>query len=496
VSKDYSYSRRFGRWLERFGFTDEPFALYEADQERSYLPYFFVDRPYLHDVLGDPAHPQTAFLMAGRGKGKTATREMVAYECAHARLRRRALAVRYYDFSLLLEQARGDLSRLTARHHIRTIARHIFRALTEDVPPTYFDLLEETERAFLMGYAAEFADPISSLKLGQILPDESVQLDWDALSPLETLETLSGLVTQLGQSPEARYQALYVLVDRVDETAAGPEAAVPLLKPLASEGPLLEMARVAFKFFLPIEVGEQLRQTASLRPDRVCMRTITWDEAALRNMVQQRLSYYSEGRIERLGELCTSGAKFSAMERLICACEGSPRTLLRLCRALIHHHVAHADETSTLITHTELIDTLRDFEHRLEAERAPLAPIGVTETTPSAPVVPPESGLYLDKKGHVWVDGELLTPALSQLEFRLLEALYRQAPEIVPHETLIEAIWPSSAWMSGETTHSMDEQNLRKLIARLRDRLKPGEPEQRSRFVKNVRGRGYWLEVS
>ena len=495
MSREYGFSRRLWRWLERFGFTDDPFALYEADQERPYLPYFFVDRPYLHDVLGDPARPQAAFLMAGRGAGKTATREMVAYECAHARLRRRALAVRYYDFSPLLEQVQGDLALLNARHHIRTIVRYTLKTLAEDVPPTYFDLLEEMDRALLMGYAAEFADPISRLKLGRILPDEPVQLDWDALSPLEMLESLAELVIQLGQSPEARYQALYVLVDRVDETAAGPKAAVPLLKPLVSEGPLLQMAHVAFKFFLPIEVGEHLRQAVALRPDRLCIRTITWNEAALRKMVRQRLSYYSEDKIERLEELCTSGAKASAMERLIRACEGSPRTLLRLCQALIHHHVAHADATSTLITHTELIDTLRDFEHRLEVERAPLSPIVTTRTAPSVPVVPPESGLYLDVSGHVWVDGEPLTSPLSQLEFRLLEALYRQTPEIVPHEALIEAVWPSSAWTSDESTYGMDEQNLRKLIARLRKQLEPEASGQRSRFVKNVRGRGYWLKV-
>ena len=64
-----SFSHRLWRWLEGFGFTDDPFALYEADQERSYLPYFFVDRAYLHGVLGNPARPQTAFLMAGRGGG-------------------------------------------------------------------------------------------------------------------------------------------------------------------------------------------------------------------------------------------------------------------------------------------------------------------------------------------------------------------------------------------------------------------------------------------
>jgi len=494
MSKRDSYSRRLGRWLERLGLIDDPFALYEADREGLYLPYFFVDRPYVHDVLGDPDRPQAAFLMAGRGAGKTATREMVAYECAHARLRRRALAVRYLDFSPLLEQTEGDLTQINVRHHVRTIVRCILKTLAEDVPPTYFDLLEGIDRSLLMGYVTRFADPVTRLKLSRIVQEEAVQLSWDDLSPLETLETLTEIATHMGQSSDVRYQALYVLVDRVDETSAGPEAAVPLLRPLVSQGPLLEMAYLAFKFFLPIEVGEQLRQTIVLRPDRLCIRTITWNETALRKMIQQRLSYFSEGRIQRMEELCTPGAKAGLMDRLIRACEGCPRTLLRLCHALIHQHIAHADDTRTLIDRTDLLDTLRDFAHQLRVERAPLSLAAAARTAQAAPGVPPESGLYLDDKGHVWIDGEPVTPTLSELEFRLLEALYRQAPEIVPHAALIEAVWPSSAW-SDPDRRVYDKQNLRKLIARLRDRLEPGVQGNDSRFVQNVRGRGYWLKA-
>jgi hypothetical protein len=481
------FSRRLWRWLEGFGFTDDPFALYEADQEHSYLHYFFVDRPYLHGVVGNPVHPQTAFLMAGRGDGKTATREMVAYECAHAQLRRRALAVRYYDFSLLLEQVNGDPTQISARHHINAITRSTLKTLAEDVPATYFDQLEEMERALLKGYVVAFADPISRLKLEQILPDDRpIQLDWNELSPLELFENLVGIVIQLGRSSKLRYQALYILVDRVDETAAGPKAAVTLLKPLVSQGPLLEMRHVAFKFFLPIEIREELRQVVTLRPDRLYMRTITWNQTDLEKMVQQRLSHYSESRYERLEELCNSGAKATVMKRLIQACEGSPRTLLRLCQALIHHHVARTDDA--LIEPRDITGTLAEFGQQLETERTPLPSRATASIAPTRPTEPPESGLYLDKSGHVWIDGTPLSPPLSDLEFQLLFTLYRQAPEIVPNEALIEAVWSSSVY-------DKDEQNLRKLITRLRTRLATGAPNQRSRFVKNARGRGYWLKI-
>lgn len=480
-----SFSHRLGRWLEGFGFIDDPFALHEADQERCDLPYFFVDRPYLHGVLGNPSHPQTAFLMAGRGHGKTATREMVAYECIHSNLRGRALAVHYYDFSSLLEQVDSPLHQLTARHHVRAIARFIFKALVDDVPPTYFDNLEGIGRGLLMGYAAAFADPISHVKLGQIIREKPITLDWNSLSPRETLATLAEMVCQLGQSTDAKYQALYILVDRVDESAAGPKAAVPLLKPLVIEGPLLEMSHLAFKFFLPIEVGEQLRQAVNLRPDRLYMHTITWNRTALIEMVQQRLFHFSEGRVERLEELCTSGAKSSVMNRLIQASEGSPRTLLRLCQALIHHHVKCTNEA--LIEYKDVTNTLTELDQRLKVERLPV-PEDESQRVTSRPNEPPESGLYLNDSGHVWIDGNPLTPPLSDLEFQLLQTLYHQSPEIVSNEALMEAVWPSAVY---ET----DEQNLRKLITRLRSRLALEEPGNRTRFVKNARGRGYWLKT-
>jgi len=194
-----------------------------------------------------------------------------------------------------------------------------------------------------------------------------------------------------------------------------------------------------------------------------------------------------------LEELCTSGAKASVMERLIKECEGSPRTLLRLCQSLIHHHVEHADTTRTLISRSDLTDTLHDFAHQLEIERAPSPLVGPTITDPAASSEPPESGLYLDNKGHVWVDGEPVAPPPSRLELRLLETLFRQAPKIVPHTVLIEDVWPSSAWSESD---EFDEVNLRKLVARLRDRLEPGVKGNHSRFIKNVRGRGYWLKDS
>jgi len=303
------------------------------------------------------------------------------------------------------------------------------------------------------------------------------------------LNALAELVVQLGRSAERTYDSIYILVDRVDETTAGPQAGATLLKSLVGQRALLESPNVAFKFFLPFEVGEALRHTVDLRPDRLCVRTISWNRDALEDVVQQRLAYYSDDKVKRLEEICTSAAKGRVLDRLIDASEGSPRTLLRLCRALIHHHVMRTDDT--LIDSVDVTETLVDFLQQLEREQTPTTFTSEPTTTQETLSEPPSQGIHLDVSGHVWVNGERLVPPLSPQEFALLKTLYRSAPDIVSHEELIEAIWPKAAW-TAEEAYTTD--NLRKLVSRLRKRLEAYESDGPARFVRNARGRGYWLK--
>lgn len=490
LTKD-NFGQRYWRWLQNVGFREDPFLLFEAEREGDDLPDLFVDRPYLHNTLGDPAHPQTAFLMAGPGQGKTATREMVAYECERGALQRQALPVRYTEFGHLLDTIESDLSRLTARRHVEQLLRLIFKTLT-NVPATHFDLLADQERRLLLGMMGAFADPLRCLNLSNLLLTEGppIDLDWQQLTARELLETITTLITRMGPSKQMNYDALYILVDCVDETRAGPEAAVPLLEPLIRERPLLEMPQLAFKFFLPLQVGARLQQRVPLRPDRLYIHTITWDKKELIHVIQQRFTCYHHDPSKRLEDICTPSAKHTVMDRLIKESRGSPRTLLRLCRALFQHHVRRTNRP--LIDTVDISDTIVEFRHRLEVEARGAVPVIVSEEEP--PSIP-RRGLCIGS-GHVWIDGEKLEPPLSPQEFDLLKVLYDATPEIVPHEQLIAAVWTESNWMSDDDQAQVqDAQNLRKLVSRLRDHLTYKREGKALRFIKNVRGRGYWLDV-
>ena len=159
----------------------------------------------------------------------------------------------------------------------------------------------------------------------------------------------------------------------------------------------------------------------------------------------------------------------------------------------MHYHVAHSDSLS--ITRQEVTHCLRTFRRQLELEsknRHPTTPGVPPPVEPSAP--PPSKGLYLDDRGRVWIDGAECEEPPSALEYRLLETLYHRAGTIVSNEDLMQATWYPQ-WAQDGSIKGQDEINLRKLIARLRNRLEPGSPGSSSRFIKNARGRGYWLEL-
>lgn len=489
--QEHDYGRRLFRWLENYKFTEHPFAVWEADQEQAVLPEVFVDRPYAVRLLGDPARPQSGFLLAGRGAGKTATREMIAHECVAGRVRRRALPIRYTNFTAVLDQAGGDPVRVKLSDHAEAIVRAGLRVLADDVPPVFFSLLEEEERGLLQGLAAQFADPLAGVKLGRWAPAEAITLEWKSFSPVELLDLFAGVVTRLGASERHRYESLYILVDRVDETALGAAGALPLLGPLAVEGALLGIRRVAFKFFLPQDIGEQLIAAAGVRRDRLIIETITWDEASLEHMVEMRLRHYSNEQVTRIQQLCTPSAAALA-PRLWRECDSSPRNLLRICDRVLRIHVTRMGDP--LLEPRDITNALIEFQQQLEVERS--APLVATRQAAAALTgQAPSQGLYLDEGDHVWIDGRQLETPLSDLEFRMLKALYQAAPAIVEQQELITAVWGQTN-LAQDKQYATDEQNVRKLIGRIREHLEPGAAAGAWRFVRNARGRGYWLDVS
>jgi hypothetical protein len=96
---------------------------------------------------------------------------------------------------------------------------------------------------------------------------------------------------------------------------------------------------------------------------------------------------------------------------------------------------------------------------------------------------PPGVRLEVDS-GDVWVDGQR-TPALTDLEYRLLLLLYGRIGKICDKYQIVEAVWGQ------DYIDQVDDARIEKLVSRLRKKIEPDASEPH--YVQTVRGRGYRL---
>ncbi|MBN2470993.1 MAG: winged helix-turn-helix domain-containing protein [Anaerolineae bacterium] len=480
-------SNALDRWLRDWGFDENPFMHYEAGEEGlDFLSDVFVFRPYLDQITGDPAASRSSIVLADRGAGKTATMKYVASQCLSniSPLYRQALPVEFIDFTPILEEVGNDPSRITARMYANLIARYTLKALADHVPATSFDMLaDDFDRQMLRAYIERFSDPISGARLAGIITEQALDITFDGLTPREIVQHLTGLIRKIGQPDQGPYKALYILIDRVDETKLDAEHAVDLLRPLVSEGSLFQIEHVAYKLFLLRDVGQRLLADVPIRRDRLNITTLSWSEQDIKAVLDNRVRYASnqEYNLDDLFSLRSLGG------RVVREAQHSPRNALRLCDSLIKHHAANSKDL--LIDTPTVNDSIRQFQQKLDQERsqpeaartAPNAPAAAGDPAPSL-----AGALHMDQRGTIWVDGNRLEEPLSDLEHRLFTALYHHSPNPVPSEELIAEVW-------GYDPDAEDETSLRKLISRLRRKLEPAADGRQSRFIRNTRGRGYWL---
>jgi hypothetical protein len=98
-----------------------------------------------------------------------------------------------------------------------------------------------------------------------------------------------------------------------------------------------------------------------------------------------------------------------------------------------------------------------------------------------------EGRLRMDQRSRrVWVDGKLIDPPLSVLQFHVLNALYEYQGQVLTRQQLV-----SKAWGDDEAV-GVSDQALDALIRRLRDRI--GEVDPKREYIVTIRGHGIKLE--
>ncbi len=372
-------------WLDFFGLRASPFSKWEAEEEARLSPELLTTqwvKPACFDrVLGQASEPRTVLLFAPRGAGKTACRILVEYYCTaglghgeRATTGGHVLPILYTNLDEALRESETT-EQIDEFWHARAILRQGVESLTSQMmvnealvqAALQLDAASQLDLYwFLNNYPPLSAAKIDFLqeRLGFSIILETVRrvgyrqtrtgpphnFSADDLrmlsqrrSSISTIDQLS-LFVDLVCGPARRglgFEAVYILVDGLDEFLFSADLstnrAVSLLLPLLANLRLMNARKFAFKFFLPLEVYQQIRQQPVIRHDRLLYETINWTDSDLQEILRRRLVSY--GPIEDFDMLCAPELRGVEKDVLRVA-QGNPRSVMRLCEFMLQAHIA------------------------------------------------------------------------------------------------------------------------------------------------------------
>ena len=477
-------------WLYNIGFRlGNPFTTREASGEpSSALVQYFVLRPGFADIVGSALYPRSALLCARRGAGKTTSRLALELQCRAGQMDAPVLPLPYTDFERPLLAAGGP-AHVALAHHLAEIMRVGLRALLQSLAerPGRTARFVGSSRRQLAAYLAHYSDLFDDMTLDNWLAEqqllseachaealrggrvpanapfpaflaELLELGRDAPPPAATpTEQFSAL---LGLARYAGYEAVYVLVDRIDERepmAGDPEQAAALLAPLVSDLILMDKKHTAFKFFITPEVLAVLsaRLGDAFRPDRLIVRDISWDKAGLKELLDRRVAVFSEGLLPTLDAVAETG---DVVSRLATAADGSPRNMLRLAEWLLfHQHQRAGPREAFMLTVGDVEEAVISFGR----ERA-----AFVAAPPASPALAAAPIIRIDEAGAVWVGNQPIGQ-LPKMRRRLLAYLLENEGRVLTYEQIGRRLYAQDWTLKGMTNDSVDGlvKHIRKTLA-------------------------------
>lgn len=388
-----------------------PFEHYTAETEPDIANYA-VRPPYLQ-AISDRVHGLSSFILFGdRGAGKSATRITVYNEVwkqissPSAEDSRGPLIVNLTDFSAIQDSFKKD--RLTDRDIVSIVAFAVIEqvlvwlsSLEEEDRDVYISGLDAAERtlvfALLKGFylstpeldrsvstsdalrllnsawttksalwAAQRWDSLSKIVASVVaaLSKHHIDSSTDIAGPAEELlKSLTGDAPNVSRAILSKlveftrslaFSGISILVDKVDETAAtanSSEATAKLIYPLLAHVQLLEVANFSWVLFLWSNVKDHFNgEKYPVRLDKLAHANIQWDAASLRQMLDARMQFYSEGKLA-FKDIFEPGVDVeNSFKSLTSLAINSPRELIKLMDTLFREHDAQLLEPPSLLT--------------------------------------------------------------------------------------------------------------------------------------------------
>lgn len=328
-SLEQSYGDRFiNDWLTLAGFSFNPFNLLEASKD-AYLSSYLIEHHAFSVAWGD----WHSFVFAPPGGGKTALRARVAQACWVGQEVNRPFPIPYaFPFltwghtSPALNDHFDALSESTAQVLLLTLAHRPYwfiRLKEEDKKKVRFMLdlclpgpvesylqacLESSSLAPLQaGFPPAFI-PANTVETKavfdfcrEILDIQSVNMP--VFSPREKWDGLLDILLRVLEVPE-----VFVLVDGLDgtfETAADPNLAHQILKPLLDEIETWGKQRIYLKSFLPLELSGLISKKHM--PGNTQSIILDWTPDLLAQVIRKRVYVSTQGMYGGLSPFCEPG---------------------------------------------------------------------------------------------------------------------------------------------------------------------------------------------
>lgn len=370
---------RLNDLLDLWGLKANPFEVRTAEKENR-LHEYFVDPPFLHDVLGSVSAASPAIIFGSRGAGKSALRMYIQQICRNAELQggapREAVAITHDEFSQVHMKERG--AKIKIEGHLKVILTKVTVALLarlaaaapacnlEEWLEEQFEVIDRDDLSRMISlYYWRYPSSKRAGILSSIHDSTSVSVTVTS-RPQKTLRKLNQIATKIAPSPvtatslkadpigdfgnlpnlamQFGIESWFVLVDCVDEDEViGAQAsdAANLILPLLKNVRVIETPKVGFKFFLWDEVSRHL---SDVRLDRVRNWNLVWNVRELTEIINRRLQAYSDnGSLKSLGDICDDDVTQEVYRTLVRYSAGSPRDIVSALDKIVQLHARHND---------------------------------------------------------------------------------------------------------------------------------------------------------
>jgi len=495
-------------WLQGIGFKlGNPFSTREASREpEPALLQYFINHPGFDDVMGDALHPMSAFLVAERGCGKTTTRRAIEWNCLAGRPNGLILPIPYLEFSAPLEYA-DESGKVPIDYHLKMIIKEAVPLLLERLAQNsnFIDAFSLGFRKMLAEYLAQYTDLNTDVGLDKWLRKIGYQhkkINSEILSSGKNFKGdvfLRFLIELLEIAPEqqnkkklsateqmaefvllielAGYKAVYILIDRLDERepmSSDPRYAANLLASLVTNLPILELDKVAFKFFLTPAIMNVILEHGAFRADRLMIRHINWGADDLQRLLDRRVEVFTKGALPSLDVVCEPDLAGSLVSRLASLADGSPRNMMRLAEWLLFwHHARNTSKNRLLISKDDLARAAKSFENEIRT----------TPRISNETLLP----VRVDESNYVW-RGSIKLKRLPVLQGKLLRYLIEQKGKVCSYSSLRGVVYNEI-----NTERIMGDNRIDQLVKRIRQVVEV-DPSHPKYIIKAPEEKGYVFE--